>query len=79
MEAKLEAIRDNPGAEALHLVQKYPFRSAFVALGSGFLLGFSPTLRDTLIDGAATYLNTGSLAETLKSMKSGGEDDDKDE
>ncbi len=79
MEAKLEAIRDNPGAEALHLVQKYPFRSAFVALSSGFLLGFSPTLRDTLIEGAATYLNTGSLAETLKSLKSGGKDDEKDE
>jgi uncharacterized membrane protein YbhN (UPF0104 family) len=79
IEARLEAIRDNPGAEALHLVQKYPYRSAFVALGSGFLLGFSSKLRDSLIDGAATYLNTGSLAESLKSMKSGGEDDDKDE
>jgi hypothetical protein len=79
VKAKLEAIRDNPGAEALHLVQKYPFRSAFVALGSGFLLGFSPKLRDSLIDGAATYLNTGSLAESLKSMKSGVEDDEKDE
>jgi hypothetical protein len=70
LEAKVKAIKENPGAEALQLVQKHPFSSAFVALGSGFLLGFFPKLRDSLIDGAATYLNTGSLSESLKSLKS---------
>ena len=72
---KLAEIKNDPSAEALNLVKEYPFRSVFVAIGSGFLLGFCPKLRDGLIDGVATYLNTGSLAESLKSMKSKEESD----
>lgn len=61
---------DFSGEGALQLIQEYPFRSTLVALASGFLVGLSPKLRNHLIDGAATYLNTGSVAESLKSMKS---------
>lgn len=67
---KIKAIKENPGGEALHLIQEHPYGSAFVAVASGFVLGLFPKLRNRLIDGVATYMQTGSVADTLKSMKS---------
>lgn len=67
--AKIKAIKDNP-SEAIHLVEEHPFASAFVAVASGFVLGFCPKLRDHIIDGVTTYMKTGSIADSLKSMKS---------
>lgn len=66
VQEKIEEIKGDP----LHLVQQYPFRSAFIAVASGFVVGFCPKLRDSLIDGVSAYLNTGSVAESLKAMKS---------
>lgn len=70
VQAKVQAIADDPCAEALHVVQEYPFRSSLIAVGAGFLLGFFPQLRNNLIDGVVTYLKTGSVADSLKTMKS---------
>ena len=64
----------NPVANnALNLLQKYPLQTALFGLASGFLLGFSPKIRNSLIDGAATFLETKSIAESLKAMKSSEE------
>jgi len=68
--AKIEIGNNNLSSEeAVNLVKEYPYSSALVALGSGFLLGFCPTLRNSLIDGVSTYMRTGSVADSLKSMK----------
>ncbi len=74
LKAKIEAVQEDPAGEALNLVHHYPFRSALVAISSGFLLGFFPKLRDKVIDGVVTYAKTGSIAESLKSLKSDEED-----
>jgi hypothetical protein len=70
LKEKVEEIKADPAEAAIHVVQEYPFRSALTALASGFIIGFFPKVRDTLIDGVATYINTGSVADSLKSMKS---------
>lgn len=74
--SKMAELSDDPGDVALQVVQQYPFRSALVALASGFIVGYFPRLRDSLIDGVSTYLNTGSIAETLKAFKSEEKDND---
>lgn len=74
LQAKLKSITDDPAAEALNIVKEYPFRSAFVAVTSGFVLGLCPKLRDSLIEGVTTYMQTGSVADSLKSMKSKEDD-----
>lgn len=70
LKEKVEEIQEDPADAALHVVQEYPFRSALAAVASGFIIGFFPKVRDTLIDGVATYINTGSISDSLKAMKS---------
>lgn len=70
LKEKIEEITEDPADVALHVVKEYPFRSALTALASGFVIGFFPKVRDTLIDGVATYISTGSIPESLKAMKS---------
>lgn len=74
LKAKVAAVTDDPAGAALNLVHQYPFRSAMVAISSGFLLGFFPKLRNKILDSAATYVKTGSIAESLKSLKTDEED-----
>jgi len=74
LNANIKALKQDPGAEAMHLMKEYPFQSAMIGLGAGFLVGFFPKLRNTLIDGITTYLNHGSLSDYLKSLKSKQED-----
>lgn len=75
LKSKITAVKSDPAGEALDLVHKHPFGSVLVAVSSGFLLGFFPKLRDKIIDSAATYINTGSIAESLKSLKTDDEDE----
>lgn len=70
----IQAISENPAEQTLEIVKTYPFRSAFAALASGFVLGFCPKVRDHLIDGVATYIKTGSIADSLKALKTTADD-----
>jgi hypothetical protein len=76
LKAQFQAVREDPAGETLQLIKKYPFRSVAAAVASGFALGFFPKLRNSLIDGVATYINTGSLADSLKSMKTTEDDEE---
>ncbi len=76
LQQKIQAISENPAEQALEIVKTYPFRSAFTALASGFVLGFCPKLRDHLIDGVSTYIKTGSIADSLKALKTNPDDDE---
>lgn len=74
LKQKIQSIAENPAEQTLEMVKAYPFRSAFAALASGFIIGFCPKVRDHLIDGVATYIKTGSVADSLKALKTTADD-----
>jgi hypothetical protein len=79
LKEKIQEITNNPAEQGLEIVKAYPYRSVFTALASGFVLGFFPKVRDHLIDGVVTYMKTGSIADSLKSLKSDSESQSEEE
>ncbi|MBS0351823.1 MAG: hypothetical protein JSR33_11700 [Proteobacteria bacterium] len=76
LQQKYQDVTTDPAGEALNLVQHYPFRTLAAALTSGLVLGFFPKVRDSLIEGISTYLKTGSVADSLKSLKSDNQEEE---
>jgi membrane protein implicated in regulation of membrane protease activity len=75
LQQQYQSVKEDPTGEALNLVKHYPFRTLAAALTSGLILGFFPKVRDSLIEGVSTYLKTGSVADSLKSLKSDNTED----